>query len=316
MTTSIRELITEKWSRVTCHSGGGFMLDLNHQLVWYVAYLGENKKAIIFVSDGVVCLEDETKNVELRCVKRSDDRYNICFILLDTSLEEVFVEMAIDLIEASQHASSKNEAIDCVMARFDKWCRLMCVKHGTPLERQKQQGLFGELLFLKSLLDAGNDPESVLDGWKGAEYGVQDFVYSSKWYEVKTVASDAFDVTISSFEQLDVSVPGELVVVRVSKANADDSEAITLNTLVQACRAKFDVNSRLPWSFMLKLAEAGYVESAVYNDVYYRHINTTHYKVDETFPRIRRRDLSKIISKVQYHLLLDQLNPWNCLEEL
>ena len=316
MTTSIRELIIEKWSRVTCHSGGGFMLDLNHQLVWYVAYLGENKRAIIFVSDGVVCLEEETKNVELRCIKRSDERYNICFILLDTSLEEVFIEMAIDLIEASQHASSKKQAIDCVMARFDKWCRLMRVENGAPLERKKQQGLVGELIFLKSLLDAGNDPEFVLDGWKGAEFGVQDFVYSSKWYEVKTIACDAVDVTISSIEQLDVSVPGELVVIRVLKANADDREAMTLNTLVQACRSKFEVNSRLPWSFMLKLAEAGYVESAVYNDVYYRYINTTHYNVDETFPRIRRRDLSKVISKVQYNLLLDQLIPWKCSEDL
>lgn len=312
---STREQLIEKWNRITCHSGGGFMLDVEHNLDWYVA-LVEERKTLIFVSNRRLNLGDPTDSVELRCIERGDGRYNNCFILLDSLLEEVFIEMAIDLIETSRHESSAELAIDSVMSRFEKWRMLMRVKKGKVLDGEKLQGLMGEVVFLKSLLDSGRSPDSVLDGWKGPEYGVRDFVYPQVWYEVKTVGFKAIDVTISSIEQLDVSTLGELVVVQLIKSQEDEPGSMTLNDMVNACSESLDGHEQLQRAFKLKLAEFGYAESEAYNDAYFRHIDTMRYRVDNSFPRICRNMIPEAVYKMTYKLLLDQLIPWKCSEEL
>ena len=94
----------------------------------------------------------------------------------------------------------------------------------------------------------GGSVQNAVQGWVGAEGADQDFMYSEGWYEVKSIGISAASVTISSLEQLDCTLAGELVVVRIDKVAPEREGSISLNEMV--CR----ICSKLsPYSDSLEL---------------------------------------------------------------
>ena len=84
----------------------------------------------------------------------------------------------------------------------------------------EQQGLFGELLFLKEELEKGND--NALDCWEGIYKNKHDFVFSNKSIEIKTTRNQSrLDIHISNENQLDNSHVNELnlIVYRLERVS-------------------------------------------------------------------------------------------------
>ena len=80
---------------------------------------------------------------------------------------------------------------------------------------EKEVGLFGELIVLGELLNAGDS--AVLNQWKGPEDGLHDFVKDGEWeLEVKTSVSPNPIVKVHPVTQLEpIGTPFHLVVVKL-----------------------------------------------------------------------------------------------------
>ena len=80
------------------------------------------------------------------------------------------------------------------------------------LSQEAEVGLFGEMVVLKALLEAGVPVEVVLNAWQGPLDGLHDFLIGSGAIEVKTTLStNGFPATVNSLEQLDESLQATTV---------------------------------------------------------------------------------------------------------
>jgi len=173
----------------------------------------------------------------------------------------------------------------------------------------EMMGLIGELLFLKDHMIPERGITVALESWMGPEKTHKDFSDQNDWFEVKTISFGKESVRISSIEQLDSDIDGALVVYELEKMSPS-FEGIKLNQLVNNIIALLsDAPQRN--TFMAKLQLFGF-DFSNENDNYVFALKNEHmYKVDtDTFPRIHRNMLPEAISRVQYELLLTELEPF------
>ena len=91
-------------------------------------------------------------------------------------------------------------------------------------------GLIGELLFLKNILFEKYGIEKSIEGWSGQDRTRKDFSYEDKWYEAKAISFNKDTVAISSLEQLDSEISGELAIILLEKMSPSYL-GVTLNQL-------------------------------------------------------------------------------------
>ena len=128
------------------------------------------------------------------------------------------------------------------------------------LSENAQKGLIAELAFLAEAIEQGMNPADALAGWVGPESADQDFVYTDGWHEIKATGASSTMVTISSVEQLDSIVPGELVVYRIDKCAPAQIGAATLYQTIHDIIAKLAASPNSINDFIMKLASVGYID--------------------------------------------------------
>ena len=170
-------------------------------------------------------------------------------------------------------------------------------------------GLIGELLFLKDNMIPERGIDVALESWMGPEKTHKDFSDQQDWFEVKTINFGKESVRISSIEQLDSDIDGTLVVYELEKMSPS-FEGIRLNQLVNSIIALL-VNTHQRETFMAKLQLFGFEFSNDNDNLVFALKNQYMYKVDNgNFPRIHRSLLPEAISRVQYELLLSEIEPF------
>ena len=164
----------------------------------------------------------------------------------------------------------------------------------------EQQGLFGELLYLKEQLDEGN--YDVLDCWEGIYKNKHDFVYKNKSVEIKTTRNQSrLDIHISNENQLDNTFVNELnlVVYRLEKVSIGK----TIFDLYK------EILSVIPTSkhslFKSKLIKVGMDFDEVDNLIAFRPVKKFVFDVDDTFPKIDKMSCGDRIFEVKYYISLD-----------
>ena len=304
-----REL-KEKWDNINYYDGGSLKLSIKHPLEWYVRYASPEHKSIVIVSDYPADNLVSSKSIEAGCNKRKDGRYAAVFTLMDSSQEDVFIAMCSDIIKFSRSDNAEN-SLKKVVGRYTAWLRLLDHKRNSYLNENGQKGLIGELLFLKEVIESGMNPNDAVEGWIGPDGADWDFVYDDGWHEIKSVEAASLTVSISSLDQLGNSLPGELVVFRIDKCSLAEPEAITLYKAVHKILNMISDDNHLSSRFILKLASAGYIDiEEEYDKQAYECIGKESYRVDETFPRLYRGNISPEICSAHYQLNLPSLNLW------
>lgn len=110
--------------------------------------------------------------------------------LLASAQRDTFSCLCESLINTVKNMDSEEEMIKSVINQLDKWRNLFDKAGSEGLSPSQQQGLYGELTFLRKLITKNIFPASeALDYWVGVDAAQRDFMGDSWAVEVKTTAT-------------------------------------------------------------------------------------------------------------------------------
>lgn len=237
-------------------------------------------------------------------------RVQIELELMEPGGEPVFLALVEDVLIKVTGADSEAGATSQLVAAINRWQRFFKAHGYRGLSRERQQGLFGELLFLRGELATAASAETAIRAWTGPNGSNQDFEYGGHGFEVKTTASNPLsEVRISNLRQLDDEVVESLHLV-VVEVERHENAAGTLPQAVEETRMMVvDAAPHMAFDLADKLAEYGYL------DQHSRHYANTGYgvravrvfTVGEGFPRITEADVPHGVGNVKYSISMAAL---------
>lgn len=223
---------------------------------------------------------------------------------------DMFIMMALDVIATLNAGSSTDEdqLFQLFLGRIRAWQDFMRRGTDATLDTEAEIGLFGELVFLRSMLDVGLPSAVAIESWLGPMNGIQDFVLGGGAVEVKTtLATKGFPATIGSLEQLDDSSrqPLFLTAVRISL----NAKGQTLPTIIEDTRTVLGKYPAALNNFNTKLIHAGYLEAtAAHYKRTFIHVSTKIFHVKDEFPRLTRARIPPSIIQARYDLDIDRVD--------
>lgn len=266
----------------------------------------ESLPSIAFMTQNPPLLIESTQYLKVSQWGENSNTYWSSFDLQLLNARTIFYSLCIDLIRASEGASSDEEAMLAVKNRYMIW-RKMFRKSSNPMSLEEYQGLYGELYFLLFKLEPKVGIQNAVKAWSGANRTAKDFALNEDWYEIKTISVNSQEVKISSLAQLEDDNAGRLVVVKVEKmAEEFDNGNATVEHLVSTILDKID-DVQLRDFFLEKVALYGY-SADIDENIFPKYKVTTvnSYIVDEGFPKITSRDVQHPeIGKVSYTISLN-----------
>lgn len=238
---------------------------------------------------------------------KSGDLVVLRFALINSELLEYFCTFCQDLLESTLGINEDDAAYKTLCARYFSWKKLFRPQAGA-LSDSEIIGLIGELLFLQDHMIPQWGVAKSLESWMGPEKTHKDFSLDSEWYEIKAVSSGKDSVRISSLEQLDSDVTGHLAVYCLEKMSPSFS-GIKLNVLVTNLLSKMGTPDNRE-EFLSKLSLYNFDFSPDYDNFVYSLIGFSMYVVGDGFPRLSRKDIPVSINKVQYDIMLSEIDEY------
>tara|TARA_Y100000590_G_C15522758_1_gene940020 strand:+ start:13 stop:1014 length:1002 start_codon:yes stop_codon:yes gene_type:complete len=182
----------------------------------------------------------------------------------------------------------------------------------SPLNKEQEKGLFGELFILNELSSIISIEDLIKNNWQNQNKNsltLHDFIFKNIDIEVKTTSSEPVDIHVSSIQQLIPQKNKKLYLI-VNKIFENDN-GTTLIQLINLITNKFSSDS-LKETFHEILALNNYYKK---HDLHY----TTKFsitdilkiEIDDNTPIINPKILSEIpsnIFNIQYSLHIDSMN--------
>lgn len=235
---------------------------------------------------------------------KSGESIILRFALANPELLECFCTFCQDLLDSTVGISKDDEAYSTLCARYFSWKKLFRPHSGT-LSDSEIIGLIGELLFLQDHMMPQWGIAKSLESWMGPEKTHKDFSLDNEWYEIKAINSGKDSVKISSLEQLDSDITGNLAVYCLEKMSPSFS-GIKLNTLVTNLLNKMGSPDNRE-TFLSKLSLYNFDFSPEYDNFVYSLVGFSMYAVGEDFPRLCRKSTPTAINKIQYEIILSEI---------
>lgn len=305
------EILENQWSNIKYTDGGFLQIDTEHPLEWHIGYQSISQRTLLLVCDMEIGTIESSKSMIIsRRRRESDNRWTLSFELLRNEQQGVFAILCCDVIEHSRPADTEAEALKLVISRCKQWSKLLETQRSGLMDGHRQKGLLGELLFLEQRITSADSILDAIQGWVGADGADQDFIYSDGWFEIKSAGASAVSVTISSLEQLDCGVKGELVIKRIDKAASEKSGAFSLNDVVRRISSILVGDAEALDLFRAKLSAYGYMDLQEYSEQKYFCSSTQRYLVDESFPKLTKANVPAQVSALKYELDLPSLTGW------
>jgi hypothetical protein len=279
-------------------------VDEKHVLNVYVGKDMQNMYTIIIRSKLNIKIPKSTNIIKI--YKRFDEDINLyVFSITNNDYNELFIKMYDDIINVTRAMRKEDIALKRFFTRFLMWNRMFLQPNNTFLSLSQIIGLYGELQFLVYLVDTGLSIEETIGGWYGPSKDKKDFHFNHIWYEIKTTKFGSNKVKISSIEQLEDPMPGELIVYEYDSVSAE-SRLSSLYTLIEYIIDRIEDLDILDL-FVSKLDSIGYS-----HDEYYKELNFLIKKmhtilIDEDVKVVRRSQLGDCVLDVSYFLLYRNL---------
>lgn len=291
--------LSAKWKSISPFSGGFLLVADDNSLSFHIGYQGDNQKCFMVLNSGKVDNLVSSKGIKVDCVPLSGGGYGLRFILLHASLDELFIKLCWDLIGAS---SNTPDPVAKLVSQYRSWMRLLQQAGNGIMDDSRQKGLLGEMLFLSSAVDEYGSKEA-LQSWTGPEGSDQDYNFSDRWVEVKSVSIAADQVSVSSLQQLDRSDYGNLIVFFMDKTSSHGAKTISLPEAIASVNTKLQSAAEKNL-FSCKLAKYGYLDKDVeaYAEIRYRFAEMRKYTVVPDFPRLTRGNTPAGITKAEYNI--------------
>lgn len=280
-------------------------VDESHPLDIFIGYSDEGNPTLLISVSGKNTTIQSSQAIDVKTYIKNKGQLRIVFTLLDRDKETIFYKLCEDIIESSKNINEQ-KALAFIVARWNKW-RFMFKKANTDLLSENQVvGLMGELLFLENYMFNEYGIEKALIAWQGPSNCHKDFEIMDTWYEVKSVRQSQ-TVKISSVEQLDSNIEGNLEVIFLDKTNSESNNAIFLNKLVEKIGNKISCFETYKL-FNKRLMDVGYFYDEEYDKYIYKFIKRNTYAVNNDFPKIKSEDLKDGIVRVSYEIALQDIN--------
>lgn len=236
---------------------------------------------------------------------QNGDVYTLRFSLENNDLLEYFCTFCQDLLDSVKVTSEDESAYHTLRSRYYSWRQLFRPDNGRMTEAEIM-GLIGELLFLRDYMIPERGIDMALESWMGPEKTHKDFSCQQDWFEIKTISFGKESVRISSIEQLDSDIEGALIVYELEKMSPS-FDGIKINQLVNSIIALLKNPSQREL-FMAKLQLYSFEFSNENDNLVFALKNTYKYRIDVVdFPRLHRSLLPNAITRVQYELLLSEI---------
>lgn len=225
----------------------------------------------------------------------------------DGSLE-LFGAMARDIADLLDTCPANDEAkaLTMFLSRARAWQEFMR-KGFAMLEAEAEVGLFGELVMLRAIIEAGIAPTSACEAWRGPMGGLRDFEIGTGGIEVKsTLSTTGFPARIGSLEQLDDTVRQPLFIAGLRLYQTAEGRA--LPEAVEAVRDIVMGDKEAERLLAERLIAAGYLDA--HADQYSRSFklhDTRVLLVDGDFPRMTPWSVPQGVIRAFYDIDLEKV---------
>lgn len=202
------------------------------------------------------------------------------------------------------------DALSTLVAVLSKWREFFQAEKDILMSSERQQGLYGELLFLNECLDEIGD--EAISHWAGSNDETHDFYIAANAAEVKTTSSQApYFAHISSEYQLDDhDIPGQLF-LRVYALRKSQSSGEKLSEIVARIREKLFEKQTCLQQFNSKVQKYGYLdEAAEYYTTGYFVRDNYYFLVSDGFPRMVKTVVPNGVADLTYSISVAQCMPF------
>lgn len=245
------------------------------------------------------------KGIEIKTATLPEYGVNIPFVGLfqlpgsDSNIFEIVVE---DLRVQLQSAENIEESLFTIIKTLKKWKDFFAADKELLMSEERQQGLYGELLFLSECIDS-QGLDAVLH-WTGSDDETHDFYFGLHAVEVKTTSAQApYFASISSEYQLDNNDISGLLFLRFYALRRSHSGGESLPERIANIRSRLGEDILLLQKFDEKLKKYGYFDEAADNYTVGYHLRDIYcFAVDNGFPKIIKEDVPLGVADLTYRI--------------
>lgn len=278
-------------------------VDAKHNTDIFIGCEKNGREAMVIQSRGSIVKVgkiDSTKLIEAILVKEQGGKTSLSFVLKDSDDYNIFLKFCEDIIESSRSLNT-DKVIEFIIKRWDEWRSIFKNIKNEILSEPQIIGLLGELVFLGEYMIPKYGEKAAIESWQGPEMLHKDFEIFDTWYEVKTKLLASVSVKISSIEQLDSDLIGNLAILSYEKTNSLNEYSIDLNMYIKYLETSLD-SYDLKLMLLNKLSKIGYNYDERYTAFNYKFSSLKLFKIDEDFPRLKRESLINGIIKANYEI--------------
>lgn len=304
--------LSNSWNSISPQRGStvGRRADPSHPLDFFISYDESNFLQLMLITNDLPWLPQSSKQISVRGNKRKDNKYAVCFSLIDGTLKDLFVSLSWDLLYCTKDIHDAKVGAETAVRRFALWQKLMATTSGKAMTESAAKGLMGELIVLRDHCIPNYGIDDAIKGWVGPLYEDRDYEYSDKWIEVKSTSLSRDTIRISSLDQLDTTRNGMLMIARIEKSSELIPEARTLNEIVAEIKLVIDTSPDAKDLFLTRLNATGFSCADQSASISFVLHEIEKYNVDTSFPRIARSGIDRAIVNGTYDISIPAIHNW------
>ena len=238
-------------------------------------------------------------NVSIQVEKLSQETKAIVLTLTNQRFLDTFAKISADIIQATMSVSNESEYVSIFCIKINSWKNIFSRSVTDILTPDEQVGLYGELEFMKALINEGVPTHVAIDAWKGADAEDKDFQFNGNGVEIKSSIKQDKLIKISNIRQLDSSGFTNLYLYYFSFAKTTNG-ADTLPAQIDGIRNLLTGSPYLE-EFEAKLLNTGYNDADKENYTA-SYISTMEevYNITDKFPRLTKYNIPNSILDANY----------------
>lgn len=255
------------------------------------------------VERGTVFPKSSSFEVRRVALLNDDKAYlTLQLVLTNPRYSDIFTTLVQDIVSHIASLADERNAVAGFITRLRRWQAFLEKHNLEGLSAAAQQGLYGELWFLRQIVIPQLGSRQGVQCWTGPRGTQQDFQFEHCAVEVKTtVAKQHQKLAIASERQLDNTGTGRLILLHLS-LDVRQGRGESLPDIVASVRSLVENDPLAKEELETLLFEVGYLDihAPRYEQIGYTEREVNYFKVEEDFPRIVETDLRNGVGDVRY----------------
>lgn len=230
--------------------------------------------------------------------------YTLQVALKDRRFATIFDILVDDITDVLAGAQSQSAAVKLLIGRLRYWQRFLERVEPDGLSKEAQQGLYGELWFLRERLIPLIGHYSALLAWTGPAGASHDFLHQSCAIEIKTTGTkEPQQMIIQSEQQLDNAGLAALFLFHLA-LNVREGAGESLISCIDSLREILSIDPPALELFEDRLQDTGFlqIQASLYDRTGYYVRRASLFQVRDAFPRIIGADLKPGVGSVRYSI--------------